>query len=515
MNMLTETVTDLPESCIVVIFGASGDLTRRKLIPALYEQAQAGRMPEEIAIIGISRSKMDDLAFRDRLKDAASQHAAGFESSAWEKFASTIHYHAGDATDPAAYKQIAEQIRQFSQDHGITCRQGMPNILFYLSVSPTLYEPIIESIGASNIVTEGKRWCSLDAEGTSWQRIVIEKPFGEDLASARKLNMTLGRVFEEDATYRIDHYLGKELVQNMLVLRFANAIFEPIWNRQYIDHVQVSASESIGIGSRAGTFFDRAGTLRDMIQSHLLQVLALVTMEPPSQYSADAIMHRKIDVLASAVPVSGENAAQSAALGRHGASPDSPAYVDLEGVDPARKTETYAAIRLEIDNWRWAGVPFYIRSGKMLAQKRTEIVIQFKKPPTDLFGSLNAQKLTEGNRLVIEIAPREAMCINLLGKVPGAGLEIGSAALDLDYAERFGGEPLEAYGPLLIDVMRGDRTLFKHRDEVEGSWQICEPFLQCKPLRDAIETYAPGSWGPTSADKLLARDGKTWHVPGC
>jgi glucose-6-phosphate 1-dehydrogenase len=506
--------TTPPEPCVLVIFGASGDLAWRKLVPALYELDQQGELDEELCVLGVARTEMSDGQFRDRLREGAQDHAMGFDHNRWVEFAQRLHYLAADATDVEAVKAVAARAKELGEEAGILRSAGMPNLLIYLSVAPHLYEPIVDAIGEAGIVTEGKRWCSLNPEKTAWQRIVIEKPFGEDLASAQSLNSTLGRVFEEEATFRIDHYLGKELVQNILVMRFANAIFEPIWNRTSIDHVQVTAAESIGVGRRAGGYYDTSGALRDMIQSHLLQVVGLVAMEPPTIYDAPAIMQEKIALFNAAHEIRPEDANTSGALGRYGAEGDDPAYVDLDGVDPSRRTETYAAMRVEFDTWRWAGVPFYLRSGKRLAQKLTEVVVQFKEAPTNLFRHMGATNLTGApNRLVMSIAPREGICLYVRGKVPGQGVRIDTAALDLDYVERFGGEPQDAYAPLLLDAMRGDRTLYKHRDEIEGAWRICEPLLHSRALRASIETYEPGTWGPAGADALLARDGRAWHAP--
>lgn len=506
-----------PDPCVLVIFGASGDLTHRKLIPAMYELSRGGshgELPEPFAIIGVSRTPMTDQQFRDKMRDSAQKFAASFDAAGWEAFAKCLHYHPGDGASIDAYPGLIEKIKAVGGARRLNKSGGMPNLLFYLSVSPHLYEPIIACIGSAGLVEEGKRWCSLNPSETPWQRIIVEKPFGTDLHSARSLNMALGRVFEEEAIYRIDHYLGKELVQNSLVMRFANTIFEPVWNRSYVDHVQVTAIETLGVGSRAANFYDTAGALRDMVQSHLLQVLALIAIEPPSEYEAAAIMREKIKLFNSAKTVTVENAIHAAAFGRYGATASEPAYVEENGVDPARGTETYAAMRVEFDNWRWAGVPFYLRSGKKLAAKVTEVVIQFKRPPINLFQRFgNAVDRNPGNRITINIAPTEGIELLVQGKVPGAGLRIDSADLALDYLDRFGGEKVEAYGPLILDAMRGDRTLYKHRDEVEKSWRICQPLLESEALRASIETYPPGSWGPASADALLARDGRAWHNP--
>ncbi len=500
-----------PQPCVVVIFGASGDLTSRKLIPALYELATAGELPASTTVLGVARTELNDEQWRDSLKPAVEKYAREFNASTWTTFANRLHYQAADATDSGQWQTLRQRIADLAAKAHVNC-----NTLFYLSVKPSLAEPIIQRIEESGLVTEGRRWCAVDPQHAAWQRIVIEKPFGRDLASAQSLNRALGRVFDEEAIYRIAHYLGKDLVQNLMVLRFANAIFEPVWNHRYVDHVQITAAETLGVGHRAG-FYDETGAARDMIQSHLLQVMALVAMEPPTSFEAAHLRSEKIKIIDAIETISAADLAHRAALGQYAGDVKEPAYNELPDVPKGTTTETFAAVTFHFDNWRWSGTPFYLRAGKRLAAKRTEVVIEFKRPPADLFApklAPGASLLREPNRMVIEIAPNPGLSLRIEGKVPGSGLRIDSAEMALDYIKRFGQEPAEAYGPLLLDAMRGDQMLFPHRDEVEASWRAVMPLIGpgSAVLRGNIHAnYKPGSWGPGAADELLARDGRAWH----
>ena len=500
-----------PDPCLVLIFGASGDLTKRKLIPSLYELHVSGQLPSRVAVLGISRTPMSDGAYRDHLKQAAQQFAPGFDESTWAQFARGIYYHAADSTASDAYPGIMDRAARLAAAH-----ETGQNMIFYLSVAPHLYDPIIERIGAHQMVTEGKSWCSLDRESPPWQRIIIEKPFGTDPESAAHLNRVVGRVFEEESIYRIDHYLGKETVQNLLVFRFANSIFEPIWSREYIDHVQVTAAETVGVESRGG-YYDSpgGGSMRDMIQSHLLQVMAVVAMEPPVSLRADDIRVEKKKILSACRTPATDQVPLIAVRGQYGpgqvAGRAVPGYREAEGVRPDSQTDTYAAQQVFVDTWRWGGVPFYLRSGKSMTKKLTEVVITFKPTPHCLF-RVEASRLRR-NQIVINIQPDEGISLRFEGKVPGAGMNIRDVIMDFDYVEQFKAEPPEAYATLLLDAMRGDQTLYKHREEIEHCWRIVQPVLdywQAHP-QDDLPNYAAGTWGPSASDVMLARDDRDWH----
>lgn len=530
--MSTPHASAKPEPCVLVIFGASGDLTHRKLIPSLYELELDGRLPEGLCVLGVSRTELSDNEWRDQLEPWTRRHAHDFDEEAWRSFAGRLHYLPADATREDAYPVLIRRIAELGREHGISHGDPklaaaspwaqMPNMLFYLSVAPRLIAPIIQRIGDAGLVFQGQRWCAINGASMPWQRLIMEKPIGSDLRSAEELIRAVGRVFEEESVYRIDHYLGKELVRNILVMRFANTIFEPLWNNQYVDHIQVTAAETVGVGRRAGNYYDGVGAMRDMIQSHLLQVLALIAMEPPVSHTPHALRREKIKLLESAREVDPERAHEHAVLGYYTASDDASdadagaGYRELEGVKPERRTETFAAMRLHFDNWRWAGVPFYVRTGKKMARKLTEVVVQFRHPPAQIFH--DAEPFISGgrppaNRVVINIAPDEGISLRFEAKVPGHAFHIRSVKADFDFKTYFKSETPESYGPLLLDALRGDQTNFMHRDEVLGTWRILEPFIRSDQLRKRIQDYTPGAWGPAASDDMLALDGRRWHNP--
>ncbi len=498
----------MADPCVLLILGASGDLTHRKLIPSMYEMHCLGALPPGTAILGMSRTAKSNDSWREELRASVQAAVPAFKPAAWDAFAQRLFYHSGDAAQAAAYPALAERLTTLAASRGT---RG--NMLIYLSVAPSLYEPIVAQIDAAGLVTEGKRWCSIDPAGRSWQRIIIEKPFGTDERSASSLNRALGRVFEEDSIYRIDHYLGKDLVQSLLVLRFANSIFEPVWNHHFIDHVQITAAETVGVGTR-GAFYDQTGAVRDMIQSHLMQILAFAAMEPPNIMRANEIRSEKIKLIGAIRPTDASVVTTHGALGQYGAG-NEPAYGALTGVANGSTTETFAAVKLHLDTWRWAGTPFYLRTGKCMSVKRTEVVVQFKPPAADLFRNVpHGAGGVQGNRLVIEIAPCERAQLRFESKVPGRRMAIAPVTMDADFRREFGGQPIEAYGPLIVDAMRGDQSLFKHRTEVEGAWSAIMPFIdeRSAPLRQGIRAnYGQGSWGPAAADALMQRDGREWH----
>ncbi|MEM1165465.1 MAG: glucose-6-phosphate dehydrogenase [Planctomycetota bacterium] len=528
MSLLT--MKDKPDPCVLVIFGASGDLTKRKLIPALFQLELAGRLPDQLCVVGVARTEMSSEQWHETLRPFVEDEAAD-AAECWARFCTRLHYLAGSGTEAEAFPRLNELVLKLADERGLRKATdpkyaeypwaNRPNLLFYMSVAPKLYGPIADHLGDSGMVHREKH---LHSQGPDipWERVIVEKPIGSDLASAEALNRTMGAVFEEEAIYRIDHYLGKELVQNILVFRFGNTIFEPLWSNEFVDHVQVTAAESLGVGRRAANFYDEAGATRDMLQSHLLQVLALVAMEPPLKYEAASIRREKVKLIESVRPIDPNEAHRHAVFGTYGPSgndgdeDDGRGYTELEGVDLDRRTETFSAARLLIDNWRWTGVPFYIRSGKKLARKLTEVVVQFKQPPANVFRELEpfaSGIVRPANRIIINISPDEGISLRFEAKIPGAKFEVGSVKMDMDYGHVFDARPQEAYGPLMLEAMRGDQTLFKHKQEVEGTWRVVEPLIKSERLRERIQHYAAGSWGPPGADALLERDGRVWHNP--
>ncbi len=484
----------MTESTLIVIFGASGDLTRRKLIPALYNLYLKKRMPANFTIVGVSRSPLSDEDFRAQVQSGVQEFAPKrYEPERWAEFAPRLSYRSTDLGSVESMGQLNEYLRQ------IEGKEGACNRLYYLAIAPKLYEQAISNLGAANMV----------AENHGWRHVVIEKPFGHDLASAQALNTAVHKVLQEDQIYRIDHYLGKETVQNLLVFRFANALFEPVWNRNYIDHVQITATEQVDVGHRAG-FYDGVGVVRDMMQNHMMQLLSLVAMEPPASFAADALRNERVKVLNAMRPITAENVAQHTVRAQY------KGYCQAEGVAPNSETPTFAALRFYIDNWRWQGVPFYLRSGKALAEKSTEITIFFKRPPHIMF-PLPADTQLAANYLSICIQPDEGIHFSFQAKVPDTAADMRTVDMSFHYNDAFGPTAIpEAYERLLFDALKGDASLFTRADAIELSWQLIDPILTgwASPSAPPLATYEPGSWGPKEADDLLVHDGFMW-TQGC
>jgi glucose-6-phosphate 1-dehydrogenase len=469
----------------LVIFGASGDLTARKLIPSLFNAFRKNRLPETLRIVGVSRTPLSDDEFRERLRPRAQEFTKnGFDPEAWNRFAQRVHYLPGDASKPAP---LDESLRTLEG-------QQPSQRLYYLSVAPDLYVPIVEGLGAAGMTRN---------QGEAWRRLVIEKPFGTDLTSARNLNLALGKHLEESQIFRIDHYLGKETVQNILVFRFANTLFEPLWTNNFIDHVQITVTEEVKVGSR-GDYYDQSGVLRDMVQNHLLQLLTFTAMEGPSRFEAMSLRNEKLKVLEAVRIPSEAQAAQQLRLGQY------EGYHAEKGVPADSRTPTYAALELQIDNWRWRGVPFYLRSGKALKRRLTEILIQFRCPPHLMFPLPPGASL-QCNRLSIQIQPEEAIHLNFQSKVPDTKpLELRPTDLSFDYKKAYPGTPIpEAYELLLLEAISGDATMFMRSDEIERAWAIVDPFLIAARNRTP-EAYTVGGSGPSGADQLLQASGRQW-----
>ncbi|MCH7482541.1 MAG: glucose-6-phosphate dehydrogenase [Chloroflexi bacterium] len=475
----------------IVIIGGTGDLAQRKLLPALVRLAAKGRLPENLAVIGFARAQHDDASYRELMWSGAHEHGdPPVERPAWDAFAPRLSYVCADLADPASFDTLRGRLE------AIEAGAERVDRLFYLAISPALFAPAIAGLEAAGLAREEK----------GWRRVVVEKPFGHDEESAAELDRRIHAVFGESQVYRIDHYLGKETVQNLLVFRFANAIFEPLWNRNYIDNVQITASEEVTVGDRAG-YYDSSGVVRDMVQNHLLQLLCLVAMEPPSSQNAESLRSKRVEVLDAVRRWSPKEFAKNAVAGQYDG------YLDERGVAPDSRTPTYAAMRLFIDNWRWQGVPFYLRSGKAMAGKRSEIAIQFKAPPLTIFAHQGSQDPAP-NVLAMCVGPDGGFHLRFSTKVPDQAMLIESAHMEFHYRTSFAGHEIpEAYQRLLEDALAGDASLFIRSDQIAQAWSIVDPLLRCwaDPASPKLERYATGSWGPAAADELLAQDGFAWQ----
>jgi glucose-6-phosphate 1-dehydrogenase len=487
-------------ACVMVLFGAAGDLTKRKLVPALFNLVKAKLLPKDFAVLGVSVDDLTIEQFRAQVTGFLPEEDRGNED--WRWFTDRLFYQRGEFSDPNTYATLATRLGELDRD-----RQTGGNYMFYLATSPKFFGPIVQHLGAAGLSKQ---------ENKQWRRVIIEKPFGHDLESAKALNREIKSVLSEDQIYRIDHYLGKETVQNIMVFRFDNAIFEPIWNRRYVDHVQITNAETVGVEQRGG-YFDTAGTLRDMVPNHLMQLLSLTAMESPASFQANAVRNEQAKLLHAIQMLDSEDVLNRTVRGQYGPGVEGgeqvPGYRQEAGVSPDSRTETYVAMKLTVDNWRWAGVPFYLRTAKRMAKRHTEIAIQFKRTPFELFRDSAFHRL-KTNTLVIRIQPVEGISLSFGAKIPGAILKVGSVDMSFEYSKYFGADAHTGYEVLLYDCMIGDATLFQRADMVEAGWSVVDPMLDvwtALPPRK-FPNYAAGSWGPKDADELLERDERHWRT---
>ena len=490
-----------PGPTTLVIFGASGDLTRRKLLPALYNLSRGQRLPARFSVVGVARTAMDDETFRGQFRDSLKQfaHVGNSGDEVAVSLASRISYLSGEMDDPALYERLKARLGEIDGNEGV---------LFYLAIPPAVYGTVVERLGAAGLSR---------AEPRAWRRVIIEKPFGTDVRTARELNQSVHRHFDEDQVFRIDHYLGKETVQNLMVFRFGNGMFEPIWNRRYIDHVQITAAETVGVERRAA-YYEGAGALRDMVQNHLMQLLALVAMEPPIAFTAESVRDRKMDALLSVQPLV-DNGSKTNGVVRAQyaegwvAGQAVPGYRTEPGVDPKSTTETFVALRFQLDSWRWAGVPFYLRTGKRLPKRTTEIAIQFRRPPLQIFKRVSPTSVAP-NLLIVNVQPDEGISVRFEAKLPGTRMQLAPVMMNFRYGTAFGGGVPEAYETLLLDAMLGDPTLFARHDFVEAAWALITPVHDAwrAEAGASIPAYEAGEWGPHDAADLMTRDGRRWRT---
>ena len=488
----------VPDPSVLVLFGATGDLAHRKVVPALYQLWRTNLLPHEFVVLAIGRRPYDSDTFRDEIRGALEKYSRvlPLDESAWRSFAERIEYQQLNFDEPAGFDRLAEHLDQLDEERGT---RG--NRLFYLATQPSQFSEIVAQLGRVGLDHE--------KHDGGWRRVVIEKPFGHDLASAQKLNREVGKVFRESQVYRIDHYLGKETVRNLMVFRFGNSLFEPIWNRRYVDHIQITVAESMGIENR-GAFYEETGAARDVLQNHLLQLVSLVGMEPPAAFQADALRDEKVKVLRAIA-----SHPEEVVRGQYGpgwlAGTKVPGYREEPDVDPQSETETFVAAKFVIDDWRWSGVPVYVRTGKRLPKRATEIAIQFREVPHRLFASTGSEP--DPNLLAIRIQPDEGIMLRFGAKIPGLGLDVRSVTMDFSYGSAFSVDSPDAYETLILDALQGDASLFTRADEVEHAWAIVDPIIESWADADppTFPNYEAGTWGPPEADDLLARDGRQWR----